>query len=296
MDRFTYILFLGFYKFIMFLSPKNRLKLFSFFSKLALKLNSKHRKIVYTNLKISFGNSLSEEEKYKILVYSYKNLFFNVLSLIENFTITDKELKKRIKFINLDYMTDAIKKKKKIIITSAHYGNWELCGAGISRLISPMCIVYKEASNPYFDNLINKARQKVKMTVIEKDGAVRKLYRCLKENIYPQLMVDQNTATYDGILVDFFGKKVRQAPTISYLSRKLDALIIPAYNTTDDGYNYTIKFLEPFVCEKTDNKEKDILACTQKQTSIFENLIKEEPKFWFWQHRRWKNTNEDLYK
>ncbi|HIC78941.1 MAG TPA: lipid A biosynthesis acyltransferase, partial [Sulfurovum sp.] len=34
---------------------------------------------------------------------------------------------------------------------------------------------------------------------------------------------------------------------------------------------------------------------TQLQANAMEEVIKENPKEWFWMHKRWKNTIEDIY-
>ncbi len=42
--------------------------------------------------------------------------------------------------------------------------------------------------------------------------------------------IDQNTATKDGVLVNFFGKEARHTPVVSILGRKFDANIIPVFD------------------------------------------------------------------
>ena len=40
----------------------------------------------------------------------------------------------------------------------------------------------------------------------------------------------------------------------------------------------------------------DILKATQAQSDAIEAQIKEEPKFWFWCHKRWKTEDPEIYK
>jgi KDO2-lipid IV(A) lauroyltransferase len=118
----------------------------------------------------------------------------------------------------------------------------------------------------------------------------------LKNNRMLGLLVDQNTSKNEGILVDFFGKSVRHTPSAAILARRFDALIIPAFITTDDYSDYKITFYEPIKTEKTEDKDKDILDSVQKQAKITEDIIREKPEAWFWLHKRWKNQFEECYK
>jgi len=79
------------------------------------------------------------------------------------------------------------------------------------------------------------------------------------------------------------------------LARRFDALIIPAFITTDDHLHYTITFYEAIKTEKTEDKDKDILVSVQKQAKITEEIIRERPEEWFWLHQRWKNQFEEYY-
>ena len=73
------------------------------------------------------------------------------------------------------------------------------------------------------------------------------------------------------------------------------AAIIPVTMRTDDEHNYTLMLFDEIKVEKTDDVQADILKATQLQADWLGNLIKEEPKFWFWLHRRFKNDHPKIY-
>jgi len=91
------------------------------------------------------------------------------------------------------------------------------------------------------------------------------------------------------------GKTLRQTSTPAFLARKFDAVIIPVAMRTDDEDNYTLMLFDEIVVEKTDDAKADIFKATQLQADWLSSLIKKEPKFWFWLHRRFKGDHPHIY-
>jgi len=108
------------------------------------------------------------------------------------------------------------------------------------------------------------------------------------------LVVDQNTASNMGILINFFNKKARQTEAPAKLATKFDALIIPVFVIKDDFCKYTMRFSTPIESSKLE--DNSIEAITQQQADIIEEQIRSKPEDWFWQHQRWKNQYEERYK
>ncbi|MDP2077933.1 MAG: hypothetical protein Q8J85_07770 [Sulfuricurvum sp.] len=41
--------------------------------------------------------------------------------------------------------------------------------------------------------------------------------------------------------------------------------------------------------------EQSILNATQRQVDDLEKVIRDNPKFWFWCHKRWKSEFNEIY-
>jgi KDO2-lipid IV(A) lauroyltransferase len=250
--------------------------------------------VIEANLNLAF-EEVSPAFKKEITKSCYINMAMTLLQIMENPQMTHEKLQSMVTFKNKEAIDQAIREGKKIILVSSHYGNWELLGLAISALVVPTTSVSKKLNNPHFDQHLTTAREALNLNMVEKKGAVKFLMNALRDNRAISLLIDQNTHENDGILVDFFGHPARQSPSTSFLARKFDAIIFPAFITTDDYEHYTITFEDPIIVDKTDNKEEDIQKASQKQSDIMENIIRKNPKPWFWCHRRWRNTHEHLY-
>ncbi len=265
------------------------------FAKLIYILDTKHKKIAMVNLNLAYENTKTLEEKKEIIKQSYQNLVFNLYEFVENQYLTLEQLEKKIKVENEYIIKDVIKSERKIILISAHYGNWEVICSYNSMKYKPTTNVGRPMSNEYLNDDLRKSRNLHKSEMLDKNEAAKGLIKALKADRMIGLAVDQNTSDNMGLLIDFFGKKARQTDSPAKLALKFNALIIPVFVIKNDFRDYTIKYCEPIDINKIEGDDK-ILKCTQLQADVIEEQIKNKPEDWFWQHQRWKNQYEELYK
>lgn len=258
-------------------------------------IDKKHKKIASVNLELAYKDTLSNEKKKKIIKATYVNLIYLLIDFIKNQGISRDELLAKVTFHNSEIITNAINSGSKIILMTAHYGNWELLPLSIAAKFGPLTGVGRKLESEVMDKILSKNRQQFNIEMLDKKGAMRDMISVLRNNRMLGLLVDQNTSENEGILVDFFGKPVRHTPSAAILARRFDALIIPAFITTREQRHYEITFYEPIVTKKSEDKERDIFESVQKQAKMTEEIIRKKPEEWFWLHKRWKNKFEEYY-
>ena len=265
-------------------------------AKVVFWIDIKHKKIIKANLDLTIKDQISEEKYKSILNYCHKTLALVLLQVLRSSRLSLEDMQKSVHFENRHYIDDAIKEGRKIIIISAHYGNWELGATAVGALIHPITSIHKKMNDNYFDDYLLRSRTKFNMTMVEKKGAIRHLVKALKNNQIITMMIDQNVHPKDGIYVDFLGAKATQSAAPAFLARKFDALIIPILIHTSPEKEDVITVLEPIITAQTDDEEKDIFESTQAQANMLSNVIKAHPEPWFWCHKRWKSAYPEIYK
>ena len=268
----------------------------NFLAWLAYIFDKKHKKIIKTNLDFAYGDSMSEKEKEHIIKKCYKNLIYYLADFIKNQSITKEELAKKITFKNEDILKEALKNGEKVILITAHYGNWELVALSMGAFFGNITGVGRALESKYLNTILMKNREQFNIQMLEKNGAMKGMIKALRKGRILGLLVDQNTADKEGVVVNFFKKKARQSHSTAILSRKFGAVIIPVFITSDDYKNYKITFYDKIEPVKSDDVNKDILELTQKQSDAMEKAIRKKPDEWFWFHKKWKNQYEEIYK
>ena len=282
---------------ILMVLPKSfRKSFFSTLATLGYYISPKYRKIVKQNLNFAFDNTMSEKEIDTITRYSFKNLLFNFLHLLELRHMNHEELSDKITIQNIEAVNKVHKEGRAVIYVTTHYSSWELGGASIGAFIEPLGAVYKKMKNREYEEWVLDARARFGNSNLEKAKVVKPLIKLIKAGKASGLLIDTNINEREGTVVNFMGKPIRQVTTPAYLARKFNAAIIPVTMRTDDEENYTLILFDEIPVEKTDNEEADIQKATQLQADWLTSLITKEPKFWFWLHRRWKNDNPQIYK
>ena len=266
------------------------------FAHLAYILDKRHTKVAWVNLNIAFGDSKTSKEKKELILSSYENLFIVAIETILMQGVSKEKLLEMVEWENEEILLEAINSGKPITFFTGHYCNWELGILAIGAKYLPLSIVGRPLDWKWADNILKATREQFGVKLIPKKGAMKHLIKEIKNGKAIGIAVDQNTASKDGLLIDFFGKEARHTPAISILARKFDTIIIPVFDYRVGIGKYKVKFFEPIEIKKSKSVDDDILALTQAQAKITQKIIEDEPKFWLWLHSRWKNRYEELYK
>jgi len=282
------------FKFFVLIIPKPIIKIFlDALASFIYIINKEHKTYAFANLDFVYKDQLNHKQKIDIVKNTYKTLIYNLYEFIQNQTYTLKDYEKKITPINDKVLKDAIAQNRKIILITAHYSNWEYGNTWIPLKYKPTTMVGRPMNNKYLNEELNNTRTKNNTIMLEKKEAARGLVKALKQDRIVGLVIDQHNST--GIEVDFLGARVLQTDSSSKLAIKFDALIVPLFfHRTSFGKYEAIFYdgIEP----KDYTGENQVLDLTQAQANIMQKHIKENPSQWFWQHKRFKVFNKEIYK
>lgn len=289
----------GFYtlKFLIFILPSSLQNLLAKFLAFAfMKLKKKRFHIVMTNLNLAFGETKTKEEKLEIAKKCYYNFAkYLGINFILNQNTTKQKILKQVVFKNEHFLLDAMKSGRPIIVTTAHFGQWEIFGLAVAAHFGPSSVLGRKLDSSVMDKILRANRAQFDVELIDKDGGAKDILKALKARRIVGILVDQNTAPKDGIKVQFFGKDVLHTPAASVLAQKTNALIINAFIYQKGENLNEICFKEP-IDISTFDKEDAVQKATQMQCSACEEMVRARPEEYFWFHQRFKRFYENEYK
>lgn len=289
----------GFYtlKFLIFILPSSLQNLLAKFLAFAfMKLKKKRFHIVMTNLNLAFGETKSKEEKLEIAKKCYYNFAkYLGINFILNQNTTKQKILEQVVFKNEHFLLDAMKSGRPIIVTTAHFGQWEIFPLAVAAYFGPSSVLGRKLDSSVMDKILRANRAQFNVELIDKDGGAKDILKALKARRIVGILVDQNTAPKDGIKVQFFGKDVLHTPAASVLAQKTNALIINAFIYQKDENLNEICFEEP-IDISTFDKEDAVQKATQMQCSACEEMVRARPEEYFWFHQRFKRFYENEYK
>ena len=102
------------------------------------------KEVVFANLRNSFPNKSKHELK-KIMSDFYRHLCDIIMESVKGFTISEKQLRKRLIIKNPEFSNYYADKGQSIIFVGGHYNNWEICAQAFALYSNHKCIgIYKE--------------------------------------------------------------------------------------------------------------------------------------------------------
>ncbi len=249
------------------------------------------RQVVYENLLRAFPEK-TEDERRVIEKQYFRHLGDLVVENVKMLTISKKDVLKRVLVPNPELITDIFAGGKSVIGALGHYGNWELNGLRFSLLFKERrIIVYKPLSDKYFDKAFINMRARFGVTLVAMKNTMRTLVKYRNERTVTVMVGDQTPSRSE---ISYFTEFLNQ-PTAVFLGvEKLAKLTDSAVVFCDikrlkRGY-YQCTFV-PLFTEPKLTAEYEI---TNAHVQYLEQVIRQEPQYWLWSHRRWKFKPEDM--
>lgn len=252
------------------------------------KRNPAHR-VAYGNISRALPE-LSEAQRCQLLDKVWMNLgrvlgeFFHIATMrksgIEKIVDTDSETDQVI-----EEMIAWQKSGKGGVVTSAHFGNWEVALRYFNDRGVKVKALYRPLSNPYVDWLVTRVRRGSNIAK-GRDGN-KEIIKEVKKGTFVVILADQKVT--GGVPVKFFHKEAYTTESIAKIALKYDIkLIIAKAVRVESGFKFNFSAREIDKSEVAEKGEDKNIELTKIVTNKIEGWVRDCPEQWFWVHDRWK--------
>lgn len=251
-----------------------------------LYLRKRRREFCTRNLHQAFPKK-SEKEIQRIGRGSMQNMIKVIFEFIR-LPIISKRPAAYIEIEGEENVWRALSRGKGVILVVSHFGNWELAGVAAAAKGIPLHAIGKPHKNTFVDQYIKRLRGLTGLKTINKEGAVQKCVRLLKQNQVIAMLIDEH-AKKGAVWPDFFGQKAATSSLPAVLALKYDSAVIPAFFYRKENKKSVLVFGDPFPLKQTHDTKADILANTQNYMRHLQQEIMKRPEDWtLWMHNRWR--------
>jgi len=248
------------------------------------------KKVVLLNLHNSFPEK-NEKEIQLIAKKFYKHLCDILLEGIKGFKISKKQILKRHRLINPEFLNSYFERGQSVIVATAHYSNWEW-GSLSGGLQTKFNLIgfYKPLTNNDIDTLLQNSRAKCGMKLISIFETYKTFVKSKDEVFAYVLASDQSPSNHKkAYWVDFLHHETACLHGIEKYAKLYNypVLYIHIYRIKRGYYEIEIKKI---IENPSEYKDGEI---TKLYMEMLEKIIIENPYEWLWSHRRWKKTRKE---
>lgn len=259
------------------------------------RLDSRHRRITLRNLEFAYGPELTPEARERLAREVFRQFILFVLETAEMLVAPLSRIRRRAVIWGAEHVDAALAQGRGMIAIAAHAGNWEYTVMGYGLQYRPVAVVGRELDHPLARRLACYLRERGGNWMVAKQRGLKDIMRHLKQNHVVGIVIDQNTASEEGLLVDFFGHPARTTPVAAMLARRADVPVLPTLSRRLPDGRHLMVIFPAIPMEKSKDIQADILRHLQAQSRALEAWVRAEPSQWLWLHRRWKNQFPEIY-
>jgi Kdo2-lipid IVA lauroyltransferase/acyltransferase len=260
------------------------------------RLDRRHREITRRNLEFAYGSGLSPEARERVAQGVFRHFVRFAWEMVVLLVAPLSFIKKRVIILGQENLEAALAEGRGAIAVAAHAGNWEYTVMGYGLKYGPAAVVAREMDYPWGRALARYLRQRGGNWMVDKQKGLKDILRHLRQNHIVGIIIDQNTTTEGGLLVDFFGKPARTTPVAAVLARRADIPVVPTFSRRLPGGRHLMVVGPRLPLAKTSDPQADIQRHLELQNLALEAWVRSCPEQWLWLHRRWKNQFEELYR
>ncbi|MFD2871213.1 lysophospholipid acyltransferase family protein [Mucilaginibacter ximonensis] len=241
------------------------------------------RKVTQENLRNSFPEK-SDGERADIERKYYRYLADLMLEIIKMTSISKKQLQRRMVCTNPQWADEHKAAGKSITAVTGHYCNWEWVSLEFSTH-TRLFVVYKTLADEVMDNYFLRMRTRFGAVGVPMPQTLKTCLAHKDEFTVSAFAGDQTppmaTANYFTV---FLNQPTAVFLGIEKIAKRVDSAVIfcDMRRIKRGYYEYTMVSL---IEDAKNTAEYEI---TEAHTKYLEAMIRREPQYWLWSHKRWK--------
>ena len=249
------------------------------------------RKVVYTNLRNSFPEK-DDQEIDRIARRFYHHLCDLIVEQIKFPRMTGKELDERLVIHGIDHADAYAAQGRSYVLLGMHYNNWEW-NSSMQRLCQHLIlIVFNPMRNaPVMERYMLNMRERFGAKTISMDHSARTVIQFNKtgQPVCLFLGADQSPSKNSHFWTTFLNQETSFFSGPEKIAIKTNQPVFLQYVRKVARGKYETDLIE--LIPEPARVDPDAILLTYAET--MEGIIREQPEYWLWSHRRWKHKRPE---
>jgi KDO2-lipid IV(A) lauroyltransferase len=272
------------------LPPETLASLLGLVGRVFYVVGRRRRRIALENLRMVFGDRLSESERRRIAAASFESFGRTMAEtlLAERQMASRDAVLARMRRVGPDWakLEEDVAAGRGGMIVTAHMGNWEVSVPFLRHIGMHIHPVVRTMGNPYLDAWATESRAGPD-GVIRKGGAVRQILAVVRRGGWVGYLGDQNAGRH-GLFVPFFGLEASTFPVPGLLATRFGWPVYIGVCVRRPRGRFDISLRRVPAPPSDVDADARILWVMRFLNAQLERWIEADPDQYTWLHRRWK--------
>ena len=252
-------------------------------------LAKKRYRVALKNLRIAYGDTITESERHRIARASFQSFGMFMVESIKFGYMSKEEVTRRVHICNecYEYYKRIEEHGKGALFITGHLGNFEILGRWYTDRDKELFALAREARDRGTTNIMAEIRERMGIKVININQSLRPVLAALKRNDAVAIICDQNAAD---VFVPFFGQPTGTVDGPAKIALRTGAPMLFFAGIRDRKGMYHVECNGLHIPESSGNTQADIERITCELNRNLEEMIRRHPEQWLWFHDRWKSS------
>jgi len=250
-------------------------------------LSKKRYGVALKNLRIAFGDSLSETERERIAKESFRHAGMFAIEGIKFAYMPQEEVERRFTVEGYEQFEPVMTRKKGCLFISAHVGNFEIMGRWFSPRGYELMAIARAARDRGTTDIMLNMRERMGIKVFTLDQSLKPVFVGLKRNACVAIICDQNAAD---VFVPFFGQPTGTVDGPARIALKMGTPMLFPYCIRDGKGGYVVRAEGMYDAVPSGDEKSDVERVMTEVNRRIETIIRRHPEQWFWFHDRWRSS------
>ncbi|MDI6807601.1 MAG: lysophospholipid acyltransferase family protein [Candidatus Eisenbacteria bacterium] len=238
------------------------------------------RHSVRSNLRRVLPEGVNDGERKKVEKQVFRNFSCFVVDFLRLSNGSGRKEDSRVTVEGWERIKSALQKKKGLILTTAHFGNWELGASLLARSGFRLKVVARRHENRRINKFFNRRRERFGIEVLEQGGSKSSVLGWLREGGCIAILADRQLGGSGG-KATFFGHDTVLPRAHVALALRTGAPLIPGFVRRERNGDCKV-IIEPEIELSDLGKNRSAVRTgVERCLVVFEDFIRLHPDQWF---------------
>jgi lauroyl/myristoyl acyltransferase len=257
-------------------------------------LDVRGRSVARQNLEAVFGARMGRLARTRVTWCSYRNAMRNELLLFHLQPLTPRRHARLVRVSDAERASyrERLGRAKRVVLVSAHLGNWELLviGRHAMGLEAPVAYLVESMGVPALDRVLERLRNQGSRGSAQRKHGALALKQALGQGRLVSLMMDRNLrGSQGGAYAPFLGLEARTTPLGAVLARAYDASLVVSLMLPDGPERWRLAVSANLMPPPTADAEADVREAVRRANAVLSEAILAHPEAYLWMLKRWKS-------